>query len=643
MARSRRWWLFAIVLLLLPVLWQPDTAQAQSTPADYDLPASFGAHFFTQTNGGQTGTGFAVSNADGIPFWTYFQQVGGVPVLGYPVSSRFIYKGFVVQAFQKVVLQWRPNQQIIDYVNTLDEMHNAGLDSWLQAYREVPPVADWSGDTGLPFAQVIQRHLALLDANPAIKAAYFSDPNWLQDNGLPMAPIQNMGGVLVLRAQRKVFQQWLTDVPWAQANQVVVANGGDLAKEGGLFPQDVITPQPPSSAPLSAIVAPPPTPSPTPTPTPANGCNGDEQMSFSPASPAAGQQVTISVTSAAALTNVGLSGSFNPQFAGVQTGGKGYVWSWTVTPNAPGQYNYNFTVNNGAATCTANTMQVSGTAIPAGCNGDEAMSFNPTTPAVGQQVLITVTSARGLVNVGLTGPFNPQYIGVQQAGSRYVWTWIVTPASSGSFSYNFTVNGSSICTSNTMQVGGTAATNGCNGDEAMSFNPSSPATGQQLLISVSSGKGLVNVGLSGSFNPQFAGVQQLGSRYVWTWTVTPATAGQYTYTFTINNGASSCASGTVQVTGGATGNGCNGDEAMSFSPSSPSAGQQVTITVTSARPSTYVGLSGPFNPQFAGVQTGGKGYVWSWTVTPSAAGQYNYNFTINNGATVCTTNVLQVQ
>jgi hypothetical protein len=229
-------------------------ARAQSTPADYDLSEPFGAHFFTETNGGNGNTGFAVSDADGIPFWTYFQQVGGVQTVGYPVSSRFLFQGFVVQAFQKVVFQWQPATQSVAYLNIIDLMHNAGLDPWLQAYKEVPPMANWSSDTGLPFSQVIQNHLALLNANQAIKQAYFSDPNWLQDNGLPMAPIQDMGGVLVLRCQRKIFQQWLTTVPWAQAGQVVVANGGDLAKTAGFFPHSVITPQPdPQSAPSMAF------------------------------------------------------------------------------------------------------------------------------------------------------------------------------------------------------------------------------------------------------------------------------------------------------------------------------------------------------------------------------------------------------
>jgi hypothetical protein len=245
--------------------------QAQ-VPLDYDLPAPGGAHFFTQTDGasGASGTGYAVSNADGIPFYTFFLAAGGAPAVGYPVSHRFVWNGFVVQAFQKVVFQWRPDLGTVFYVNVIDEMHNRGLDPWLLAVRQTPAIADWSGDVGLPFAQVTARHLALLSANPAIAAAYFAESDPINRNGLPMAPIQDMGGVLVLRAQRKIFQQWLMDTPFARAGQVLVANGGDVGKEAGLYPPAATVPQPPATVPLSVVgdAAPPPAPTPTPAATP---------------------------------------------------------------------------------------------------------------------------------------------------------------------------------------------------------------------------------------------------------------------------------------------------------------------------------------------------------------------------------------
>jgi hypothetical protein len=251
-----------------------DGARAQMA-LDYDLPVAGGARFFTQTDGagGATGTGYAVSNADGIPFYAFFLAAGGVEALGYPVSHRFIWNGFVVQAFQKVILQWRPEVGTFYNVNVIDEMSLRGLDAWLLAVRQTPPPADWSGDAGLPFEAVAARHLALLAANPAIAAAYFAELDPINRNGLPMAAIQDMGGVEVLRAQRKIYQRWLRDVPWARAGQVVEANGGDLGKEAGLYPPEAIVPRPAASVPLSAVgtVAPPtapPPPAPPPAPAP---------------------------------------------------------------------------------------------------------------------------------------------------------------------------------------------------------------------------------------------------------------------------------------------------------------------------------------------------------------------------------------
>ena len=54
----------------------------------------------------------------------------------------------------------------------------------------------------------------------------------------PRAP--DTGNALVIRTQRAVFQQWKVDVPWARAGQVTIANGGEIAKEEGLFPNSVI-------------------------------------------------------------------------------------------------------------------------------------------------------------------------------------------------------------------------------------------------------------------------------------------------------------------------------------------------------------------------------------------------------------------
>ena len=48
---------------------------------------------------------------------------------------------------------------------------------------------------------------------------------------------------MVVRAQRATLQYWKEAVPWAAKGSVSVANGGDLAKEAGLFPWLAVSPE----------------------------------------------------------------------------------------------------------------------------------------------------------------------------------------------------------------------------------------------------------------------------------------------------------------------------------------------------------------------------------------------------------------
>ena len=209
--------------------------------ADFAIP---GGRFFTQTNGRQGApAGFSVTDADGIPFWTAFQSLGGVDVLGYPVSRRFQMDGFTVQAFQKAVLQWRPEQKAFAFLNTFDVLHDRGRDDWLETYRQTPRPADTAPDAGLAWDKVVARHVALLDkAPPPLRERFFADPQWIDHNGLPLS-VQEWSNSVVVRAQRATLQYWKENVPWAAQGSVSVANGGDLAKEAGIFPWLAVTPE----------------------------------------------------------------------------------------------------------------------------------------------------------------------------------------------------------------------------------------------------------------------------------------------------------------------------------------------------------------------------------------------------------------
>ena len=195
---------------------------------DWTVPSGW---FFSQTGG------YSVVDDSAAPFWQEFEVLGGASVVGYPSSQRFKADGFTLQTMQRVVFQWRPEANKVYFLNVFDLLSQNGKDNWLFSVRQTPYPLPASFDAGKNWEQVVFGRLALLDENPAIKAAYYSvagDP--VQMNGLPTSRITDMGNHYSLRAQRVVIQQWKETVPWAAAGQVTVALGGDIAKEAGLIP-----------------------------------------------------------------------------------------------------------------------------------------------------------------------------------------------------------------------------------------------------------------------------------------------------------------------------------------------------------------------------------------------------------------------
>ncbi|MHB8620736.1 MAG: hypothetical protein ACYDAG_14385, partial [Chloroflexota bacterium] len=212
-------------------------------PANYDLP---NGRFYTQTNGKASPptSGYAVTDDAGIPMWSELQRLGGVARVGYPVSTRYQDGSFIVQAFQKGILQWRPRQHRAVLLNVMDLLHDAGKDAALQAARQIPPQASTAGDAGKSWTQVVQAHLSLLSfRNAGFKALFNSVPDPLGTFGLPMSPITDEGPDYVIRLQRTAMQLWKANQPWAKANTVTLVNAGDLAKEQGLIPASAARPE----------------------------------------------------------------------------------------------------------------------------------------------------------------------------------------------------------------------------------------------------------------------------------------------------------------------------------------------------------------------------------------------------------------
>ncbi|HLY67641.1 MAG TPA: hypothetical protein VKU60_19035, partial [Chloroflexota bacterium] len=247
-------------------------------PPDSDLPVG---HFYTQTAGSAGSQyGYRITNEGGIGLWSEFQRLGGVAALGYPVSRRFVFDGYIAQATQKVLLQWRPeaNPPQVYFANVFDKLHDLGQDSALQTSFQIPPQLDPAlFDAGKSPDQARADRLALLNADPAIAARYNAgQPSPLLENGLPTSTVTNQGPFLVVRAERTAIQHWLTDNPASgiRRGDVTVVNGGDVAKQLGLVPADAAVPETINGqlalapAPPAPPAPPPPSVAPTPAPPP---------------------------------------------------------------------------------------------------------------------------------------------------------------------------------------------------------------------------------------------------------------------------------------------------------------------------------------------------------------------------------------
>jgi methionine-rich copper-binding protein CopC len=118
----------------------------------------------------------------------------------------------------------------------------------------------------------------------------------------------------------------------------------------------------------------------------------------------------------------------------------------------PGSYIVQWQIPGGSQVAS-DSFTVSGQ--PSVCNGDEQISFSPQNAPPGTPVTVQVTSARASTNVGLAGPFTPQFLGTSSGGLGTIWSWRVVATGSGTFYYRFSVNGFD-CRTGELVVGGVA-------------------------------------------------------------------------------------------------------------------------------------------------------------------------------------------
>ena len=189
---------------------------------------------FTVTGGDTTDPddGYAVTNANDVPLWDFVRE-RDLQAPGYPISQRWTEGPFTLQAFQKVILQWDPGKQRVNYYNTLDALANRY--PWIEL-PFVPPHQVLEADQGADFATIKRNHLELLDQNPTIKERFLSEPDWLNLYGLPIRYEErevagNPAGVQLLRSQRTVFVVWNVPAPGVTVGRVNLQNVPDKLKQ----------------------------------------------------------------------------------------------------------------------------------------------------------------------------------------------------------------------------------------------------------------------------------------------------------------------------------------------------------------------------------------------------------------------------
>ncbi len=225
----------------LSLMIAPVAAAAQEKELDY---GTVGGHFYTQTNGyplGANPAGFEITDEDGVPFWSEFQRLGGVDVLGYPISQRFSWDGFICQATQRAILQWDPVAKRVQLVNTLDLLSDRGHDAWLTAEAFIPAPGGLPPDPKGEFQTIFERRLAQLSSAQPISDFYRSNKLSLKLYGAPVSTPQRIGDFVAVRFQRNVLYHRAGD------EQVIAGLAGDLAKRAGLIPKTAAQPQSPPS------------------------------------------------------------------------------------------------------------------------------------------------------------------------------------------------------------------------------------------------------------------------------------------------------------------------------------------------------------------------------------------------------------
>ena len=197
------------------------------------------------------GHGFAIRNYfDGPDFFATYQSLGGVDVLGPPMSRAWIGDdGFAYQLTQRVLLQWSPSEKRVRIANIFELLSDQAFGEQL-AGRHIPAVEDPNIGSGARdhserLSWLTDQRIAETFANNPFGVAALEKS--IEFFGLPMSRPVKIGPFIVQRFQRAALQHWVEQVNQGQPiGSVVLVNAGDVFRELAM-PIDVRTKPHPAS------------------------------------------------------------------------------------------------------------------------------------------------------------------------------------------------------------------------------------------------------------------------------------------------------------------------------------------------------------------------------------------------------------
>jgi hypothetical protein len=251
----------------------PTSVLKCTLPDDFAIP---GGWFFQQEkrpDNEEFCLGYGIVDDASASMWTTFYRLGGVKVLGYPVSRRYIGPGgYIQQGFEFAILQWRPEENRGVPALAYEQFHDAGLDPDLRFFSIPEAISPPPGGFG-DEAAIRQSWLT----DPQITARYLTDPvtgdPWnIQEQawefyGLPQTTPERvsyastefyplLSPFVTQRFQRMALRLLLTDDPDSPQNRkgcIAPVRTGALARLLQLIPPSAALEEPSSGDPIVIV------------------------------------------------------------------------------------------------------------------------------------------------------------------------------------------------------------------------------------------------------------------------------------------------------------------------------------------------------------------------------------------------------